>query len=160
MELQSFFGSKKGGVLGISLFIIVVLLSVVIYYVYNAYYYRYYINIYDEKTVDRVLEIPPFTERKTEPDRELIGECDLLIGTSFNQVKEFYSSFCIERGFEYKASADGFSIETRRGFFIEGKVVGGNILQIRWVPVLNSRQTVKCLKIFGKVKRPDTSEDD
>ena len=142
---------RKGSLLAAILLFIVGILSVIIYLGYKSYKERYYINLYDEKTIDRVIDVPPFTERQTEANKELIGECDLLIGTTFAQATDFYASFCKARGFGFEPKGNSFSMVIRKGYIVVG-TKNNSVLELRWYPNLNAKQASKCRKLFGQVK--------
>lgn len=151
--------NKKGSAATfLSLFVIIVL-SIVIYYIYTGYIHRYYINIYDNKTIDRTIEIPPFVERLTDSNKELIGECDLRVGTSFQQVTDFYKSYSKQCGFSFESTEYDFHMTIRKEYVIEGKLMGSDVL-LRWIPDLSPKQLVKAKKLYGKIKTPPIKEDE
>ena len=150
--------NKKGGAAGFILLFIVITLSIIIYIGYQKYQERYYINIYDDETIDRVIEVPPFVDRLTAANKELIGECDLHIKTSFQQIIEFYDSYCHKCGFSFKSTNNSFNISIRKNYDIEGSLVGEDLL-MRWYPVLNKNQAQKARKLFGSIKKKPEKEE-
>lgn len=144
--------NKKGGVAGGVIIFIIVLLSLLIYFGYINYNEQHYINVYDDITQDVILEVPPYTERITEANKELIGECDLKVGTSYEQVASFYGGYCKRCGFEFEGKKNSFIITIREDYSITGNL-NGNVLELRWVPVLHSNQIAKTEKLFGSIKK-------
>ena len=109
-------------------------------------------------TFDKVLEIPPFTERLTEVNKELIGECDLKIGTAFEQVSSFYQSYCKRCGFVFEGGGNkSFNMTIRQDYIIKGTLNKEN-LELRWIPVLHPNQISKTVKLFGDIKK-ETKEE-
>ena len=151
--------NKKGGAAGFILLFIIISLSIVIYIGYQKYQERFYINIYDNDTIDRVIENPPFIERLTSADKELIGECDFHIKTSLQQIQDFYQQYSHKCGFSFKKTTNGFEISTRKDYVIEATLVKEDLL-LRWVPVLNPDQLAKAKKKFGKIKRKPIKEEE
>lgn len=153
-KLNCFEINKKGGAAGTIVFIIVLILSIVIYIGYKNNLKNHYINLYDNQVKDLTIEIPPFTERLTDPDKELIGECDLKVGTSFEQVCSFYQSYASKCGFYFEAldNSKSFNMTVRKGYTIKG-TPNNNIMELRWIPVLNYNQVDKAKKLFGDIKR-------
>ncbi len=157
-HLLSFKMNKKGGAATTIFVIIIIILGTVIYFGYKSYNEKYYINLYDDLTFDKVLEIPPFTERLTEVNKELIGECDLKIGTAFEQVSSFYQSYCKRCGFVFEGGGNkSFNMTIRQDYIIKGTLNKEN-LELRWIPVLHPNQISKTVKLFGDIKK-ETKED-
>ena len=155
---KRFYNNKKGGIAGFIVLFIVVSLSIVIYVGYQKYQERYYLNLYDNETIDRLIELPPFVDRLTSSDKELIGECDLHIKTSFQQIVEFYEQYSHKCGFSFKSSTNIFEISIRKNYVIEGSLVGEDLL-MRWYPVLNTKQSNKAKKLFGSIKKKAEKEE-
>lgn len=155
---KSFFNNKKGGAAGFIVLFIVVSLSIVIYVGYQKYQERYYLNVYDNETIDRIIELPPFVDRLTSSDKELIGECDLHIKTSFQQIVEFYKQYSHKCGFSFESSVNNLKISIRKNYVIEGSLVGEDLL-MRWYPVLNTSQSKKAKKLFGSIKKKPEKEE-
>ena len=155
---NNFIYNKKGGAAGFILIFIIVSLSIIIYIGYQKYQERYYLNLYDDETIDRTIELPPFVDRLTSSDKELIGECDLHIKTSFQQVTEFYDQYSHKCGFSFESTTNSFKISIRKNYIIEGSLVGEDLL-MRWYPVLNKNQTQKAKKLFGSIKKKPEKED-
>ena len=150
--------NKKGGAAGFILLFIIVSLSIIIYVGYQKYQEKYYLNIYDNETIDRIIELPPFVDRLTSSDKELIGECDLHIKTSFQQIVEFYDSYSHRCGFSFESTASNFKISVRKNYEIEASLVGEDLL-MRWYPVLNTSQSKKAKKLFGSLKKKPEKEE-
>ena len=151
--------NKKGGA-ALNTFVLFLLVCALGYFGYISFRAKGNIMIYDMKGVDVVLPMPPYSERLTDADRELFGECDINVGTTFEQCCEFYKSFCAERGFAFdkpKKKADIFTIETRKGFLITAEFMS-NQLRYRWIPELTVSQRKKCTKLFGSVKTKPEEE--
>ena len=142
---------RHGSVASLLIFITVIALCLIIYFGYGSYREKYYINIFDNKTQNRIIDVPPFATRLTDADRELIGECDLHVGTSFDQVCNFYESFSKTHGFGFSFTDKSLRLEVRRGFAIDG-TLEGNKLSLRWIPNLAPNQVSKCKKLFGEIK--------
>ena len=157
-KYNNLINNKKGGATGFILLFIIITLSIVIYFGYQKYHERYYINIYDNETLDRTIEIPPFAERLTDSNKELIGECDLQIKTSLQQVIEFYKSYSSRCGFSFGVLPNGFIITLRKDFELEAKI-NDTTLQMRWIPVLDAKKVRKAIKLYGDVKRKPAKEE-
>lgn len=156
--MHSFF-NKKGGA-ALNTLILFILCCGLGYYGYVSFRAKGNIMIYDMKGVDVVLPMPPYSERLTDANRELFGECDINVGTTFQQCCEFYQSFCAERGFAFskpKKDADMFAIETRKGFVITAEFMS-NKLMYRWYPELTVSQRKKCTELFGSIKTKPEEE--
>ncbi len=149
---------KKGEASTYILLFIIISLSIVIYVGYQKYQEKYYLNIYDNETIDRVIDLPPFVDRLTSSDKELIGECDLHIKTSFQQIIEFYDQYSHKCGFSFESTVNNFKISIRKNYIVEGSLVGEDLL-MRWYPVLNSSQTQKAKKLFGSIKKKPEKEE-
>lgn len=149
-----FYINRKGGAAGTIIFIIILILSLVIYFGYRNNIKNHYINIYDNQVKDLLIEVPPYTEKISDPDKELIGECDLKVGTTFEQVCSFYQSYASKCGFYYETLNDSksFNMTIRKGYTIKG-TPNNNIMELRWIPVLNYNQADKAKKLFGDIKR-------
>lgn len=154
-----YFNNKKGSAVVLLLLFVIIVLSIIIYFGYYWYQEKYYINLYDNTTIDRTIEIPPYVERLTEANKELIGECDLRVIASLQQVIEFYRSYSHKCGFEFEATSNSFKMTIRKGYVIEGNQKGTN-LEMRWIPDLDGKQITKAKKLFGKIKIATKKEDD
>ena len=86
-NIENYMYNKKGNLATFITLFIIILLSAIIYIGYQKYQERFFINFYDDSSMDHFLEIPGYCERLTDANKELIGECDLKIGTSFEQAK-------------------------------------------------------------------------
>lgn len=151
--------NKKGSIAGTLILLVVIILAAVIYFGYEKYKERLYITLYDNTTFDRKIDIPPFVERLTEKNQELIGECDLKIGTSFDQICTFYNEYCKEHGYVFEFTHESLKISLTRKYEIEG-TIQGNVLRLRWYPNLNGKNSGLARKHFGYVKIKPVSEDE
>jgi len=125
---------RKGGVTGLVIFIVVVLGLVGVYFGNRWFNEKYYIRLFDGENI-RYLDVPPYGERITDAELELIGVCDLNIGTSKEQSNDFLENACNRYGFLWVAEEDSIRIELRRNYLIKGDYQG-NQLKLRWTPIL------------------------
>ena len=153
-----FIHNKKGEAASYILLFIIISLSIIIYVGYQKYQEKYYLNLYDNETIDRTIELPPFVDRLSSADKELIGECDLHIKTSFQQIIEYYDAYSHKCGFTFESSINNFKISIRKNYIVEGSLVGEDLL-MRWYPVLNPSQTQKAKKLFGSIKKKPEKEE-
>jgi len=139
----------RKGFLGIIVLILFVGGIIGLYFGYNWFNQRYYIALYDGQ-MTRYLDIPPFAERKTHADLELIGECTLSIGTSEKQARDFLNSMSDRLGYMCNDKDGKMIIEVRRNYIITGEF-GGGLLKLNWTPVLPETLKKKAAKIAKEV---------
>ncbi len=128
------FARAKGGFLGLVILFLFVGGLIGLYFGYQWYNHRYYIKLYDG-SMTRYLDVPPFAERLSTADQELIGECTLAIGTSDEQASQFYNSMSNRLGYLFGAKDKGWTIEVRRNYIVSGEFNSGK-LNLKWEPVL------------------------
>lgn len=122
------------GFLAIVIVFLLILGGVGLYFGYKWHTQRNFINLYDG-SMTRQLDMPPFAERVTDAERELIGECVISIGTSHEQTSDFYKSICDRYGYLFTSTDKGLTIEVRKNYSIAGEYKGDK-LSLSWTPVL------------------------
>jgi hypothetical protein len=137
---------------GLALYIFLalfILLGLGIYYGYGLYINHYYITFYDHPK-NKYLDVPPFAERITSPKLELLGECDIRFATIDEQVANFFLSTSSKHGFHYekkgKDTNSSFEITVKKDYVIYGSFEG-NILKLKWTPVLTPNLQMKARKV-------------
>lgn len=137
----------RKGFLAVIILILIVGGLIGLYFGFNWYNQRYYIALYDG-SMTRYIDVPPFAERKTSAEFELIGHCVLGVGTSEQQALSFYKSMCNRLGFMFSEKEGSFTIEVRRNYTVRGEYGAGQI-KLSWTPVLPEklkRQAAKLAK--------------
>lgn len=137
--------TARKGFVGLVILFLLVGGLVGIYFGYEWYNQRNFIKLHDGSMI-RLLDIPPFAERVTSADKELIGECVLSIGASEEQASQFFNSMSNRMGYLFAASEQGFTIEVRRNYIVKGEFAN-NKLNLTWEPVLPSGLKKKALAI-------------
>lgn len=138
---------SRKGFLGFLVLILMVCGLIGIYFGYGWYNQRYFIALYDGG-MTRYLDVPPFSERKTSSELELIGQCTLSIGTSDDQAVQFFKSMSNRLGYLCVVKDNKMTIEVRRNYTVNGEF-GGGVLKLSWTPVLPEklkRQAAKLAK--------------
>ena len=135
------------GFLGFVIFFLIIFGLVGIYFGYQWYNQRNYINLYDGDMTRRI-DTPPFAERLTSSDRELLGECVLSIGTSLDQTSDFYKGMSDRYGYMFALTETGLSMEIRKNYSVVGTFAGGK-LTLNWNPILNAKMKKKAESLFA-----------
>jgi hypothetical protein len=134
------------GFLTFVVFFLIVFGLIGLYMGHKWYKHRYYITLYDD-TMVRYLDVPPFGERVSPSTDEFRGECILSVGTSAEQVKDFYKTFCDRNGYIFKGTDYGLQIEIRKNYEIKGTFKDSKLV-LEWDPVLNDKQKAKAESLF------------
>ncbi|EKD84331.1 MAG: hypothetical protein ACD_39C00101G0003 [uncultured bacterium] len=142
---------KRAGLAGLVLLVFVTVCLVGIYFGNQWFNQKYYIRLFDGDVV-RYLDMPPYAERLSSADLEMIGVCDLNIGTSKDQISNFFKSMCNRYGYLCTTSEDGIQMEIRRNYSIKGEYET-NRLKLRWTPVLPEK-----LKAVAAALTPKTDK--
>ncbi|PKL40320.1 MAG: hypothetical protein CVV41_19860 [Candidatus Riflebacteria bacterium HGW-Riflebacteria-1] len=132
---------RRAGLAGLVLVIFIIIGLVGIYFGNQWFSQKYYIRLFDGDVI-RYLDIPPYAERLTSADQELLGVCDINVATSKDQVNNFFNSTCNRYGYLCKTVDGGIVIELRRNYTIKGEY-NSNTLQLRWTPVLPEKLKAK-----------------
>ncbi len=135
------------GFLGFVVFFLIIFGLVGIYFGYQWYNQRNYIVLYDGEMTRRI-DTPPFADRQTSSDRELIGECVLSIGTSLDQTRDFYKTMSDRYGYLFVLTESGMTMEIRKNYVVVGKFNGGQ-LTLNWNPVLTEKLKKKAQTLFA-----------
>jgi hypothetical protein len=69
------------------------------------------------------------------------------VGTSAEQVKDFYKTFCDRNGYIFKGTDYGLQIEIRKNYEIKGTFKDSKLV-LEWDPVLNDKQKAKAESLF------------
>ncbi|PKL48782.1 MAG: hypothetical protein CVV42_08240 [Candidatus Riflebacteria bacterium HGW-Riflebacteria-2] len=125
---------NRAGFAGLVILLVLIVGLVGVYFGNQWFNQRYYIKLFDGDKI-RLIDIPPFAERVTSAEHELVGICDINIGTSKDQSNNFLKSMCNSYGYLCTVGENDIKIEIRRQYYIEGKYEG-NFLKLRWTPVL------------------------
>ncbi len=125
---------SRAGLAGLVLLFVVILGLVGVYFGNQWFNQKYYIRLFDGENI-RYVDMPPYGERVTSAELELVGTCDINVGTSKDQVNNFLKSMCNSYGYLCTVGENEIRIEIRRHYFIDGKYEG-NLLKLRWTPVL------------------------
>lgn len=125
---------NRSGLAGFVLLFVVILGLIGVYYGNQYFNQKYYIRLFDGEAI-RYLDMPPYAERLTSADHEMIGVCDVNIGTSPDQVTNFLKSTCNRYGYLCTAGEGTVQIEVRRNYVLKG-TYEANKLKLRWTPVL------------------------
>lgn len=171
LNVQNYY-QKKGG-LTLTTFIVLLITGALIFYTFHSYKAMNLFTVYDLKGTDQEFSLPPYSEKISDPNRDLFGECDIRITLLFNQICDHYQNLCKSKGFYFEQikDKDRFIIEVRKGLVITGELVdqeltrtNGNkekakVLQLRWIPVLNASQAQKCKKLFGSIKTEEEKDE-
>ena len=128
------YSCSRGSVAVLIILIVVILGLIGVYFGNQWFNQKYYIKLYDGENI-RYIDIPPYAERETSADYELVGVCDLNVGTSKDQANDFLKSTCNRYGYLCNVGENDIRIEIRRHYYIEGKYEG-NYLKLRWTPSL------------------------
>ena len=131
--MKAYSGSRTG-LAGLVLLIVVIIGLIGVYFGNQWFNQKYYIRLFDGDNI-RYLDMPPYAERATAAEFELTGVCDINVGTSKDQVNNFLKSMCNRYGYLCTVNEDDIRIEIRRHYSVEGKHEG-NLLKLRWAPVL------------------------
>lgn len=134
------------GFLTFVVFFLIVFGIVGLYLGYQWYNQRYYITLYDGN-MTRYIDMPPFAERISSANRELIGECIISIGTSSEQASHFFKSMCDRYGYLFVLKENGLTMEIRKNYAIEGDYTEGK-LKLTWKPVLSEKMKKRAQSLF------------
>jgi hypothetical protein len=126
--------NRREGLAGLVLLIVVIIGLIGVYYGNQWFNQKYYIRIFDDNVV-RYLDMPPYAERITSADYELIGICDISIGTSQDQINNFLKIMCNRYGYLCTTNEDTVQIDIRRNYSIKG-TYDTSKLSLRWTPIL------------------------
>ncbi|MBU1108186.1 MAG: hypothetical protein KKB51_16055 [Candidatus Riflebacteria bacterium] len=124
----------RSGQAGLILLFVVIAGLVGVYFGNQYFSQKNYIRLFDGEAI-RYLDIPPYAQRLTSADQELIGVCDISIGTSPDQATNFLKTTCNSYGYLCTAGEESVQIEIRRNYLLKG-IYEGNKLKLRWTPVL------------------------
>ncbi len=141
-------GQKRRGFLALIVVILTVAGSIGLYYGYKWHNQRNYIKLYDAGII-RYLDMPPFGERLTDADRELIGNCRIAVGTSRDQTSLFFKSISDRYGFIFTPTEKGFTMEVRKNYRVVGEYSDEKLI-LDWDPVLNSKQKKEAQEKFAE----------
>ncbi|NCB38943.1 MAG: hypothetical protein EOM80_09245 [Erysipelotrichia bacterium] len=134
------------GFLTFVVFFLIIFGIVGLYLGYKWYNQKYYIALYDGN-MTRYLDIPPFAERLTPSNRELLGECSIAIGTSSDQTNHFFKGTCDRYGYIYSLKENFFTIELRKNYVIKGEFADGK-MKLTWTPSLNDKMKKRAQALF------------
>lgn len=141
--------NNKRGAGVLIFFVFLAFLGLGMYFAYGMYINKYYVTFYDYPK-NKYLDVPPFAERITSPKLELLGECDIRFNTIDEQISSFFLATSSKHGFSFekKDSENGgpFEIVVKKDYVIYGGFEG-NILKLRWTPVLTPSLQVKARKL-------------
>ena len=135
------------GFLAVVFILLLIVGGIGIYYGYQWHSQRNYIVLYDG-SMTRNIDTPPFAERLSSSDRELIGECVLAIGTSLEQTSDFYKSMSDRYGYLFNVTEGGLTMEVRKNYKVTGTFAEGK-LTLTWTPVLNEKLKKKAQSLFA-----------
>lgn len=139
---------RKGGLVGLILVTLVIVGLIGVYFGNQWFSQRNYIRLFDGDAI-RYLDMPPYAVRLTSAELELIGVCDIDIGTSKEQASSFLKSTCNRYGYLCTGNADELQIEIRRHYLISGSF-DKNRLKLRWTPVLPEKLKARAAALEKK----------
>lgn len=134
-------------------FIFFIILAIIIYIGYEYYIEKYYIKLYDNDMI-KYLDIPPYSKRITPSYYELLGECKVKTFLTLDEIKYFYSSTLVKKGYSIKHSEQDYAFEIVVGkdYTVKCKYNGKDDLTFLWTPRLNSNLSKQLYKYFPDKK--------
>lgn len=141
--------SKKSGLAGIVILLVFIVGLFGVYYGNQWFTQKYYIRIFDDNLV-RYIDMPPYADRLSSSEYELIGVCDISIGTTPDQVNNFLKSMCNRYGYLCTTGENTVQIDIRRNYSINGTYEEGK-LKLRWLPILPDKLKLRAEKLAEKV---------
>lgn len=132
---------------GQGLFLLVLFLvgGTAIWYGYQRYEERYYINLFDGAMV-RYIDIPPFGVRQTPASDELRGYAEMVLEAAPEQACNFFGVISQRRGFTFRRNEEKIEIEVRPGYIVKG-IIQEDRLSLRWNPVLDESRKKRKAKL-------------
>lgn len=143
MKQDVFRTSRRGQ--GLFLFLLLVVGAAGIWYGYQRYEERYYINLFDDEMV-RYIDVPPFGVRLSPAVDELRGYVDMKLEAAPEQACNFFGAISARRGFTFRRNDDKIEIEVRPGYVVKGTIQEERLI-LRWNPVLDASQKRKKAKL-------------
>jgi len=142
---------------GLFLLLLMIVGGIAIWFGYERYQERYYINLFDGEMV-RCIDVPPFGVRQTPADDELRGYAELRLEAAPEQACSFFGVIAARRGFIFRRNEDKIEIEVRPGYVVKGNIKEDR-LTLSWKPVLDGARLRRKAKLeaAGRLPKEDVA---
>ncbi|OQA08672.1 MAG: hypothetical protein BWY66_00894 [bacterium ADurb.Bin374] len=150
MDTKRCWNSRRGQ--GLFLLLLILVGGIAIWFGYERYQERYYINLFDGEMV-RYIDVPPFGVRLTPADDELRGYAELRLEAAPEQACNFFGAIAARRGFIFRRNDDTIEIEVRPSYLVKGTIKEDR-LTLNWKPILDGARLRRKAKLEAAGRLP------